>query len=144
VRIHRLSGLFLEIDVRGDGLGDPRHALVEVPPLGVDGAHAWIDGATVRLDALADARVEALKMVEARLDLRPEEADDGHLVAAPEAHADLGRVRVDAMGELVENRQRSDIVGGAEDVRASASCARRSAWMAAARCVDEPRMSAIA
>ena len=59
---------------------------------------------------------EALKVVEARLDLRPEEADDGHLVAAPEAPADLGRVRVDAMGELVENRQRPDIVGGAEDV----------------------------
>ncbi len=28
--------------------------------------------------------------------------------------------------------------------RASASWARRSAWMAADRCVDEPRMSAIA
>src|SRR6185369_16415602 len=76
VRIHGLRGLFLEIDVGGDGLGDPRHALVEVPPLGVDGAHTWIDGATVCLDALEDASVEALKMVEARLYLRPEEADD--------------------------------------------------------------------
>src|SRR4030095_15313535 len=61
VRIHRLRGLFLEIDVRGDSLGDPGHALVEVPALGVDSAHAWIDGASIRLDALADAGAEALK-----------------------------------------------------------------------------------
>ena len=130
MRIHRLRGLFLEIDVGGDGLGDPRHALVEVPPLGVDGAHAWIDGATVRLDALADAGVEALKMVEARLDLRPEEADDGHLVAAPEAPADLGEYV--SMRWVSWSRIGSGRTSWAarRTSRASASWARRSAWMA--------------
>ena len=116
VGAHGLGGLILEVDVPGDGLRDERHALVELPTLGVDGADPGIDGAPVRLDALADGGAEGLEMIEEGLDVGPEEADDRHLVARAEAHLAVGDVGVDAVGELVEDGQRPDVVGGAEDL----------------------------
>ena len=145
VRVHRLGGLLLEVDVRGDRLGDPGHALVEVPPLGVDGAHPRIDGAPVGLDALADRGAEALEVVEARLDLRPEEAEHGHLVAASGGSPRCRRSSV-SMRWVSWSRMGSGRASWAarSTSRARASWARRSAWIAHERWVDEPRMSAIA
>ncbi len=62
------------------------------------------------------ARAERLEVIEARLDLRPQETEDGHLVAGAQVQLDVGGVGVDAMGELIENGQRPRVMGGAEHV----------------------------
>ena len=64
MRAHGLRGLLLEVEIRGDALRDEVHALVEVSALRIDRPDLRIDGASIRLDALADAVAQGLQAVE--------------------------------------------------------------------------------
>jgi hypothetical protein len=63
VREHVLGGLLLAVEHGRDGLRDARDALLEQPPLAVDGAQPRVERAPVRVDASAHLAAELAEVV---------------------------------------------------------------------------------
>src|SRR5437667_10802052 len=116
VRKHPLSRLLLEVEVRGDRVGDPRHALLEQLSPRVDRAEARVERGAIGFDPLPDRRAEPLEMIEEALDVGPEERDNADLVARIQVLLDLGRVLVHPVEQLVERGQPLRRVGGLDHV----------------------------
>src|SRR5215470_13781771 len=107
VREHPLRCLFLQVQVRGGALGDPRHALLEQAAAVVDGTESTIETLPVRRDPFAGPGAKGPEMIQQALNLAAEESDDPDFVAGGQGALDLRRPMIDPVRELIEGRQGS-------------------------------------
>src|SRR5215469_7289896 len=107
VREHPLRGLLLEVQVRGDALGDPRDALLEQAAPVVHATEPTVETLPVDGDPLAGPGAKGPEMIQQALNLGPEEGDDPDLVARGQCALDLRRPMIDPVRELIERGQGS-------------------------------------
>src|SRR5215470_3780751 len=107
VREHPLRCLFLEVQVRGDALGDPRDALLEQAAAVVHGTEPNVETLPVGRDPFAGPGAKGPEMIQQALNLAAEEGDDPDFVARGQCALDLRRPMIDPVRELVECRQGS-------------------------------------
>ena len=116
VRVHRLGGLLLEVEVGRDRLGDAGHALLEEPPPRVDRAELRVERGAVGRHPLAHRHAELLEGVELTLDVGAEETDDPDLVTRSQVLLDPGDVLVQTVAQLVERGEVAGLVRGLHHV----------------------------
>lgn len=87
----------------GDGVGQPRHAVLEHLPLPVDRAAARVEGGSIGVNAFPHGRSEPGQRLEQPLHFLLHEGDHGRLVARAEVGLDACHLLVEAIQQLIVN-----------------------------------------